>query len=309
MMSSPRDLVEKRRRALLLVNQHAGKGTHNVDAVVDLLRAGGLEVESHLFPKKHPIPDMIRTRAADADCVIIGGGDGTLNSAVPALLECGLPLGILPLGTANDLARTLGIDMDPLSAATIISRGYTRELDLGEANGHLFWNVANIGLSATLAQEVPDALKKRLGVLGYAIGALQLLVRMRPFAIEFEWEGRTERGRTFQVSIGNGRYQGGGMMVASTAEPDDGRLHVYSLETKTRLRLLTLLPMLRKGTQAGQEGVRAFTCTELVVRTPAPMPVSTDGALTTETPVRLCVRRRALKTYVPAEREAAEMPA
>jgi diacylglycerol kinase family enzyme len=150
----PDEAPSRGRRALLLVNQHARSGTASLDDALSVLRRGGIEVTEEDCGSKRPIADTIRAQADRYDCVIVGGGDGTLNTAAPALLETGLPLGILPLGTGNDLARTLGIDPDPVAAAGLIVAGNTRTIDLGEVNGHPFFNVASIGFSAELAREL-----------------------------------------------------------------------------------------------------------------------------------------------------------
>jgi YegS/Rv2252/BmrU family lipid kinase len=211
-----------RRRALLLVNQHARRRGEAIEAV---LAAGGVTVEEHDDPKKDPIPETIRARAGAFDGVLVGGGDGTLHAAAPALVATGRPLGILPLGTGNDLARSLGIDPDPVVAARVIAEGQIRAVDLGEINGYLFWNVASLGLGVELAQQITAATKRRWGQLGYALAALRVLRRLRRFTAELAHEGRTTRVRTVQVAVGNGRHYGGGMTVAATAALDDGLLH------------------------------------------------------------------------------------
>ena len=111
-------------------------------------------------PRKRPGPgrtvsDLIRSHAS-LDLAIVGGGDGTLNSAAAGLVETGMPLGVIPLGTANDFARTVGIPLDPLKAAELIVSGAPPDIDLGEVNGHFFFNVASIGFSAELAGNSPS---------------------------------------------------------------------------------------------------------------------------------------------------------
>ncbi|MBP2295043.1 lipid kinase [Azospirillum rugosum] len=288
------------RRALLLVNRHAGNGECDLTEVTAALRSGGMDVEAHVFPKKHAMPDVIRERAGDVHCIVIGGGDGTLNAAAEAVVDSGRPLGILPLGTANDLARTLGIPADPVSAARVILNGTTRTLDLGVANGHLFWNVASVGFATDLADALSTGMKKRWGVLAYALATVRRLAGLRRFSADLAYDGRVERVRTLQVSVGNGRHHGGGLTVAWEAEPDDGLLHVYSLEPRHWLELLAVLPALRRGKQAEWRGVRSFACTELEVRTGKPLAVNTDGGIATATPVRFQVRPGAVAVYVPS---------
>ena len=291
---------QPRRRALLLVNRHARKGNEAIDAVLATLQAGGIEVEEHDYAKKQPIPEAICAAAGRFDCVIVGGGDGTLHATAPALVETGLPLGILPLGTANDLARSLGIGPDPVAATQVIIDGHLRAVDLGEVNGHPFWNVASIGLSVALARELTAETKRRWGRLGYAISALRVLRRMRPFLAEIARDGRVERIRTVQVAVGNGRHYGGGMTVEVTAALDDGLLHAYSLEIQHWWQLLALFPAMRRGQHGAWREVRAFACTELQVRTRRAKRVNADGELITRTPARFRVRPRAVRVYAPA---------
>ena len=287
------------RRALLLVNRHARSGTASIDDALGVLRRGGIEIVEEDCSSKRPIPNAIREQASGFDCVIVGGGDGTLNSAAPALLETGLPLGVLPLGTANDLARTLGIDPDPVAAAGLIVAGNTRRIDLGEVNGHPFFNVASIGFSAELARELTAEAKRKWGVLGYAVTAMRLLISMRPFRAWIEHDGTTDAIRTVQVSAGNGRHYGGGMTVESSAEPDDGCLDVYSLEIRHWWQMLALFPALRSGTQGEWDEVRTFRTTEFTVRTRRRRAINTDGELKTHTPGRFRVLRGAIQVYAP----------
>jgi diacylglycerol kinase (ATP) len=288
-----------KRRALLIVNQHARSGTASLDDALSVLRRGGIEVTEEECSSKRPIPDAIRAQADGYDCVIIGGGDGTLNTAAPAILETGLPLGILPLGTGNDLARTLGIEPDPVAAAGLIVAGNLRRIDLGEVNGHPFFNVASIGFSAELARELTAEAKRKWGVLGYGLTALRLLVRMRPFRASIDHDGITEEIRTVQVSAGNGRHYGGGMTVDISAEPDDGSLYLYSLEIQHWWQMLALFPALRSGTHGASDEVRTFRTTECTVRTRRVRPVNTDGELRTHTPACFRVLRGVIQVYAP----------
>lgn len=263
-------------RALFLINRRARKGSTSVEDAARRLSSAGMQLIEPDVGDRDTMSTVIRDHMSTVDLVIIGGGDGTLNTAVQSLVDTGLPLGILPLGTANDLARTLKLPSSPLAAAEIILQSRTRFLDLGVVNGHLFFNVASIGFSADLARNLTAEAKKRLGTLGYAAGALKLLSESRPFTVYIDHDGRTEDVRTVQISVGNGRFYGGGM-VDLTAAPDDGRLDVYSLEVRHWSELLALLPSLRRGTHARWKNVRAFGTTELTLRTRRVHDVNADG--------------------------------
>ncbi|WP_375462662.1 lipid kinase [uncultured Methylobacterium sp.] len=286
-----------RRRALLIRNPRARNGAVAIEAVRGALRDGGIEpVEP---PPERDCRAVIARHAGAVDLVILGGGDGTLNAAAPALVETGLPLGILPLGTANDLARSLGLPLDPLAAARLITIAEPQPVDLGWVNGHYFFNVASIGFSADLAGDLTAASKRTWGTLGYGIAACRLLRRVRPFTVTIAHDGRTERVTTIQASVGNGRHYGGGMTVEETATVDDGKLNFYSLEVKHWWRLLALLPALRRGTHGRAADVRAFQTTEVVLTTRKPRPVNTDGELTTHTPAHFKVFPGIVRVFAP----------
>src|SRR6185312_8598820 len=155
----------------------------------------------------------IARRRHEADLVIVCGGDGTINSAAKGVLETGLPMGIMPMGTANDLARTLGIPDDLLKAADLIIAGNTSTVDLGEVNGHPFFNVASMGLSADLARGLTPEAKKRWGKLGYGLAALKVMAAARPFRAEIISDAGAVSVKTLQIAVGNGVHYGGGTVI------------------------------------------------------------------------------------------------
>jgi YegS/Rv2252/BmrU family lipid kinase len=290
--------ISRRRRALLLVNPKARRGSAPIDAALDLL-AEGLEIVQPADPAPANLSEAIHANADEVDLVIVGGGDGSLNAAAAGLVETKLPLGILPLGTANDLARTLGLPFSPVQAARVILDGATRRLDLGVVNGHYFFNVASVGFSVSLARALTGEAKKRWGPLGYGIAAVRLLSQSRPFTVFIDHDGSTEEVRTVQLSVGNGRFYGGGLKVEASAQPDDGRLDVYSLEVRHWSELLLLVPSLRRGTHGRWKNVRAFGTTELTIRTRREHEVNADGELVTATPAVFGVMRSAVAVHAP----------
>ena len=287
------------RRALLLLNRKARNGSAAIDPALAVLDGGGVAVEEVGCEDAASLVDAIRSRKSVIDCVIVGGGDGTLNCTAAAIIETGLPLGILPLGTANDLARTLGIATDPVGAAQVIVAGHERRIDVGVVNDHLFFNVASLGFSAELARELTTDAKRRFGTFGYALAGLRLLARTRPFTAFIEHDHATEKVRTVQIAVGNGRHYGGGMTVDESAQPDDGRLHVYSLEVDHWWRLLAMAPWLRRGTHGSWHDVRTFSTSQVTIRTRRARSVNTDGELTTATPAVFRIRPKAVRVYAP----------
>ncbi|MCO4316592.1 lipid kinase [Phyllobacterium sp. 21LDTY02-6] len=288
-----------RKTALVLINPYARRGKNGLQQARTLLEQIDIDVLEDFPERGKTLSDTIRANGGKIDLVIVGGGDGSLNDAAQGLLETGLPLGVLPLGTANDFARTIGIPLDLPSAVKTIAAGKTTPVDLGMANDFPFFNVASIGFSADLAMALTEKAKKYWGKLGYAIVAARLLAASRLFTATLEHDGTSEELRTLQVSVGNGRHYGGGMTVHEDATATDGLLDFYSLEVDHWWRLLGLLPSLRKGTHGQWDDVRAFSTKELVIRTRRPRAVNLDGELKTHTPVHFTIREKAIDVFVP----------
>ena len=291
------------RRALVLTNPKARQVIERLDSALDLLRDQGLELII-AQPEIADMGEVIAEHRDDCDRIIVAGGDGSLNAAIDEIVKTDLPLGVLPLGTANDLARTLGIPSDPLEAARIIAADQTRAIDLGQANDTYFFNVASIGLSVDITQKLSRKLKKRWGVFAYLWTAASVLRASRPFRVTVTCGEEVWRGRSLQITVGNGRFYGGGMTVAHDAVIDDGRLDLYSLELRHSWQIFGLMRALRKGTLSGKNYVRTATGTEIQIEPRHTKRVNTDGEITTRTPVTFRVAPAAVRVFAPANPES-----
>jgi diacylglycerol kinase (ATP) len=284
---------------LLLANPNSRGGAAAAGPVADRFRRAGRLVTTESFSRPSEVSPDIVARSGAVDAVVVCGGDGTMNSAAAGLIETGLPLGIIPTGTGNDLARTLSIPLDPMAAVDTILAGNLRRIDMGEVNGHPFFNVASLGLSASLAEGLTQQVKRRWGRLSYALAAAQVLVRARPFRAWIHWQGEAIRVSTFQVAVGNGKHYGGGMTVAQGASIDDASLDLYSLELTSVWKLALMLRAFRNGSHGAWAEVRTVRSGEFEVRTRRPRPVNADGELLTCTPARFRVRPGAISVFAP----------
>ncbi|MBX9679869.1 MAG: lipid kinase [Gemmataceae bacterium] len=293
-------------RALLLTNPGARQGgSKAANDFLTPLRESGIEiVEADVSPSEYSAE--IRRRSDKLDLVLVGGGDGSMNAAADGLVETNLPLGVLPLGTANDLARTLGIPADPIEAAKLVVAGKRRRIDLGWVNGSHFFNVASLGLTVSITRQLSSETKSRWGVFAYPLTALRVLWNVRPFHAEIRTNGETHRVHAVQIAVGNGRYYGGGMTIAEDAAIDDCRLDLYSLEVHRWWQVISLVPALRTGTHAGNKGVRVLRGREFEITTRRPRHINTDGEITTRTPAVFRVAPQAIEVFVPAD--AGEQP-
>jgi YegS/Rv2252/BmrU family lipid kinase len=287
------------RRAILIVNAKSRSGQDALDSITTALRRHGIEPTHLQTDTREDISPAIAAHADEADMVVVAGGDGTMNAAAKGVMESGLPLGIVPTGTANDLARTIDVPPDIEQAVAIIAAGRTRRIDLGQVNDELFFNVASIGLSVELAKELTRDLKRRFGVLGYLIASFRVLARARPFHAEIVFEDRRVRCRTLQVAVGNGRFYGGGNLIQEDAAIDDGRLDLYSLEIVQIWRIVVMARALRKGRHGDWDEIRSLSGESFEIRTRRPRPVNADGEIVTRTPARFSVAKDAIEVFVP----------
>ena len=286
-------------RALLYVNQRARQGKQQLAETVSQLEALGLDLLLVSAKSGTQLSEAIDRHRSHIDLVIIGGGDGTLNGAVDSLVKHHLPLGILPLGTANDLARTLNLPNSIPAACQIIASGNQRSIDLGWVDGKHFFNVASMGLSVKITKRLTKQVKQRWGVFAYAIAAAQAIQQTHPFVAEIQIEGQITPVRTVQIAIGNGRYYGGGLAVAADAAIDDQRLDLYSLEAKNWWQMLRILPKMRQGAHTDFPWVRKLHGREITIHTRDRQQINTDGELTTYTPATFRVIPNALSVFAP----------
>lgn len=287
------------RRALLVVNAKSRTGRDSLDEISGRLRVLGIEPVHHDCGGRDALSGLIAREAGSVDLVVVAGGDGTLNAAAGGLIAAKKPLGLIPTETANDLARTLGVEPTVAAAMDVIAAGHTRTIDLGLVNDVPFFNVASIGLSVELAQALTSDLKRRFGKLGYAIAAVKTLARAKPFHARIVGPEGHVRPLTYQVAVGNGRFYGGGALVEANAEIDNGRLVLYSLEATRAWRMVLMLRSIRTGDHGSWKEIRSMSGETFEIRTHRPRKVNADGEIVTETPARFSVLPKALEVFAP----------
>ena len=287
------------KRALLLINRYSRQGDESLPLIVKHFYDHDLELIVKPVKNSQELGDIIKEYHRSLDLVVVGGGDGTLNAVVDSLVETNLPLGILPLGTANDLARTLKIPPTIKDACDIIAQGVLKPIDLGWVNGKYFFNVASLGLSVDITEKLGRGLKRRWGVLAYLITALQVIAKSRRFHAMIKANNQEIKVKTIQIAIGNGRCYGGGMAIAEDAAIDDQRLDLYSLELEKWWQVFPLIWRLPRGEQSILPWVRTIEAQEIEIKTRKNYRINTDGEITTISPAKFKVIPGALQVYVP----------
>jgi diacylglycerol kinase (ATP) len=254
-------MAKKRPRARLIYNPTSGKeAMRNVLAdVLDILEQGGLETSCHMT--KNIAGDATRA-AADAakegfDYVIAAGGDGTVSEVVNGLASASRRpvLGIIPAGTSNDLARSLNIPRDIKAACRQIVKFQTVPLDLGEADGKYFVNIAGCGRLTEITYEVPSKLKTMLGQLAYYVKGLEKLPMLRPIHIEVEARDFAYSGKVMLCLIANSNTVGGFEKLAPKARLDDGLLDVIIIKQVSLPHLIRLATAALRGEHIASDRV------------------------------------------------------
>lgn len=259
-----------------------------------------------------------RVLATAPPLVAVAGGDGTICAAAERVAGTGTVLGVLPTGTANDFARTLGLGSlaDAVAALTSgrvvdvdLGRVETRPGDEGRADRQAFLNVASCGLSSGVTEMLSPGLKRRLGPLAYPVATLRAYRRHVDFSAVLEFpEGdhdRLELHHVLQVSVGNGRHYGGGNTVSPAASVDDGALDVSVIVRGSLRDQARWARGLRNGSVVEHERVLHLTTRRLRLATDEPRPLNLDGELALATPVELSVDRNAVHVLVGPHSRAA----
>src|SRR5918993_667869 len=241
--------------------------------------------------------------------LILGGGDGSVSSVVDFLAERDALLGLLPLGTANDFARTLDIPDDIEGACKTIANGKLVDVDLGLAGDNFYVNVASVGLGVEATRALSPWLKKSTGPLAYPAAAIKAFLRHEPFSARLTFpEGDhepVEYDRLLQVAVGNGRFYGGGMVVAPESGIDDNLLDIYAIDLGRHRNLIGVARYLKSGDFIRMEGVHHFRTSRVQIETDPELAVNIDGEVVAMTPQDFSVVQNALHVLVPQESDAA----
>jgi diacylglycerol kinase (ATP) len=207
--------------------------------------------------------------------VIAWGGDGTINEVASALAFGDVPMGIIPAGSGNGLARELGVDLRPECALVDALSATPRPIDVGDVEGRLFVNIAGIGVDAFVASRF--SLARRRGFLGYINITARALATYVPTAYRMTSGGTTVTARALLVTIANSAQFGNGARIAPGARVDDGLLDLVVIEERWRLATLVQLPRLFTGTADRIRGCTTQRIQEVTIEADQPMTYHVDG--------------------------------
>ncbi|MGC1851805.1 MAG: diacylglycerol kinase family protein [Solirubrobacterales bacterium] len=240
-------------------------------------------------------------RAAEAgEIPVVVSGDGLIGAVGGALAGAETPLGIVPGGRGNDLARVLGIPGEPEAAVAMLAAGHTRRIDVGEVNGRRFLGIVSVGFDSE-ANRLANETSWLRGNLVYAYAGVRTLLGWKPARFTIRVGERRERFTGYSVSVANSRAFGGGMFIAPDADLADGEFDVVTVGAVGKLRFLGNLPKVFKGTHVEEDEVQVFRASRLELSASRDFPVYADGEHLTDLPATLRVLPDALSVIVPPQ--------
>lgn len=257
--------------------------------VEEALKNAGITYDSVISEFKGNIVDLAEQAAHEGfSPLIIAGGDGSIGDTVNGLAQAADsfdkplgPLGIMPVGSANDLVHTLGIPLDLNEAAHTIAKGNTTTIDVCQLNDRYFVNNSAIGLEpyVTTKQEKITWIK---GIARYLVAAVQAIMDKREWAASIEWDDGSYEGPISLASVGNAALTGGVFYMTPHADPYDGKLTFVYGYRPTRLGMFQALPRTMKpdeGSYVEMDGIHEMDCTYVSIRLEQPCPAHADGEL------------------------------
>lgn len=287
------------KQAILIVNAKSRQGAEAFDRSQALLQAAGIElIAAKAVKDPRRIEGEVKKAIETAPMVILGGGDGTLSANIDFFLGSNTVFALLPLGTANSFARTIGMPLDIERAIETVATGEVRDIDLGCIDGDYFLNNAAIGLAPLVAETVPAGFKKRLGRVGYLLWAGWSAASFKAFRLRIDDGRKIHRMWATEVRVANGRFHGG-MELIESADVESGEIVVQAVLGRSLFGLAKSYLASAIKHKDRKATVREFHGKVLKIDTRPRQRVSIDGELGPEMPITASVAPGAVRVVVP----------
>src|SRR6266568_324512 len=290
-----------RRRALIIVNPTAVRSRSSrrrLDRVVAALKRRGCAVVlRHAGPASGDAERLAREAEAEFDLIVAAGGDGTLNAVANGMATAPRPLALLPFGTANVLAREIGLPRDPERLADLIAAAPARPIWPGLAGDRLFLTMASSGFDAETVAAVHPRLKRHAGRLAFAWAILACLWRYRACELHARVDGVDHRAAALIAA--KGRFYAGPYVIAPRADLAEPMLDLVLLQRSGRLAVLSYLGALLLGRLPRHRDIIVLRTREAFVSAAEPVPVQADGEIVARLPVRIAIAEQPLRLVQP----------
>ncbi len=228
------------------------------------------------------------------ECIVAVGGDGTVREVAQEMVGCGIPLGVIPCGTGNDMVRALRIPQDPAAALDILLDGETKPMDAASANGKLFFNIGGFGFDVDVLINTERYKKRFSGLTAYTLGLFRTLTKLKLRHVRVVSSEGEYQSNALIVAACNGTHFGGGMNVAPLADPTDGLLDICVINDVTIFTVIFVLMKFIKGKHLSLSKVHYFRAKEITVYSEPASRMQLDGEVVGETPVTFSIRPASL---------------
>lgn len=289
------------RKSFFIINPDSGsrQGKKLIPLINELWEKAGIAYEVYITRDHADIAvGVSKAKLIEATEIIVAGGDGTILAIVNALDGYSIPLGIIPCGTGNDFARSNGINLNSEKAISdILNPRIKRKVNIGKCNGSHFLNVASVGIDAAIVHRTNKVKKWVSGPLAYLISSIIEIIWYAPLDVTLTIEGESYQRTVELVAIANGKYYGGGMMIAPMADSTDGYFDVVMIRSMKKFRLLRLLPTLYLGTHLRESEVEIFKSDKIQINISSPIDLNLDGELSSATHVSIEVEMYNIGIY------------
>lgn len=297
------DSQQSRPKVAVIINPISGAGRRRDVARVRAEQAAALaeqrRLNAEVFVTERPGHARELAHAGlrrGVSTFVAWGGDGTVNEVGSALVGSDATMAIVPSGSGNGLARELGVPLDPAAAFQVVFEGRSRLIDAGELDGHLFFNIAGIGLDARVAYRFAEGGLERRGFVRYLELAAREVLSFTPHEYALSSDGRDRSVRPLLIALANSRQYGNGALIAPEALLDDGQLDVVVVDYLPAWRVLMHAPKLFAGTVARVPGVSITRTSRLAIASDAAVVYHVDGEPHAgASSVKACIHSRALK--------------
>lgn len=290
------------RKILFIVNPAAGHGQAKkvLPLIHEICDKEKLEYKIKVSNRKNQITDLVKQSIIDEDYsdLVAVGGDGTVIECINAIVGKDIRLGLIPMGTGNDLARTLEIPNDPLKALGTIISGELKRVDLGTVNDVIFINSAGVGIDGNIIYDTGKIKKVIPGGTAYMLSTVKSIIAFKPFRAKIILDGVELERDAYLIAVGNGQYFGGGMKITPKAKLDSGTFQICLVRKLSRRKFLRVFPKVYKGEHEREPEVEIFNCKSITIETQdRELYVSADGNLVSKTPARIEMHHKKLEIW------------
>ncbi len=289
-------------KILTIINPSAGqtKAQKSIKTLPGLYRRYNLESTICISQSAEHVQQLAAQAVQDTyDIVAVCGGDGTLHHAINGLQGSQTALGILPMGSGNDLAGALGIPTNLDAACQILKQGHHRGLDLADTGRRVYACIAGVGLDSEVGKRTRHRPAWIRGKLIYPYAVLRSIFTFRPKFLRLVHDGGVFEGEILIAVVGNTRQYGGGMRIVPQADPEDGFLDVCIVRPMSQWYLLKAFPSVFTGKHVLDPHVIVLRTQSVRLETHEPLEVFGDGEFLEQTPSQINVRRNALQVIAP----------